>query len=43
MTLYKASEYQSKVYQYKWIPYGFHNSLAGFMQIVLGDETCGYV
>jgi len=41
-----AFEYQSKVYQYRRIPYGFRNSLAGFMralQTVLGDETCGYV
>jgi len=39
---YTAFEYQSKVYQYKRIPYGFLNSLAGFMralQTVLGDET----
>ena len=43
---YRAFEFQSKVYQYKRIPYGFRNSLAGFMrslQAVLGDETCGYV
>jgi hypothetical protein len=42
---YTASEFQSKVYQYKRIPHGFHNSLAGFMralQKVLGDTTCGY-
>jgi hypothetical protein len=41
---YTAFEFQSKVYQYKRIPYGFRNSLAGFMralQTVLGDETCG--
>ena len=40
---YTAFEFQSKAYQYKRIPYGFRNSLAGFMQTVLGDETCGYV
>jgi len=43
---YTAFEFQSKVYQYKRIPYGFRNSLAGFMRAfvtVLGDETCGYV
>jgi len=43
---YTAFEYQSKVYQYKRIPCGFCNSLAGFMralQTVLGDETCGYI
>jgi len=43
---YKAFEFQSKVYQYKRIPYGFPNSLASFkraLQTVLGDETCGYV
>jgi hypothetical protein len=37
---YTAFEFQSKVYQYKRIPYGFRNSLAGFMralQRVLGD------
>ena len=43
---YTAFEFQSKVYQYKRIPYGFHNSLAGFLralQKVLVEETCGYV
>ena len=43
---YTAFEFQSKVYQYKRIPYGFLNSLTGFMralQTVLGDETCGYI
>jgi len=43
---YTAFGFQSKVYQYKRIPYGFRNSLAGFMralQTVLGDETCGYI
>jgi len=43
---YTAFEFQSKVYQYKRIPYGFRNSLAGFMralQTVLGDKTCSYV
>jgi hypothetical protein len=43
---YTVFEFQSKVYQYKRIPYGFRNSLAGFvrtLQTVLGEETCGYV
>ena len=43
---YTAFEFQSKVYEYKRIPYGFRSSLAGFvraLQTVLGDETCGYV
>jgi hypothetical protein len=43
---YTAFEFQSNVYQYKRIPCGFRNSLAGFMralQTVLGEETCGYV
>jgi hypothetical protein len=43
---YTAFEFQSKVYQYRRIPYGFHISLPGFMralQTVLGDETCSYV
>jgi hypothetical protein len=43
---YTAFEFQSKVYQYKRIPYGFLNSLAGFMcalQTVLGDEAFDYV
>ena len=43
---YTAFEFQSKMYQYKRIPCGFSNSLAGFMwslQKVLGDETCSYV
>lgn len=41
-----AFEFQSKVYQQERIPYGFRNSLAGFMralQMVLGDEASGYV
>jgi hypothetical protein len=43
---YKTFEFHSKVYHYRRIPYGFRNSLVGFMralQTVLGDETCGYV
>jgi hypothetical protein len=43
---YNAFEFQSKVYRYKRIRYGFRNSLSGFiraLQTVLGDETFGYV
>ena len=43
---YTAFEFQSKVYQYKRIPYGFRNYFVGFMralQTVLRDETCSYV
>jgi len=43
---YTAFEFQSKLYQYKRIPCGFRNCLAGFMRAlrtVLGDGTCGYV
>ena len=41
---YTTFEFHSKVYQFKRIPYGFRNSLTGFMtalQTVLGVETCG--
>jgi len=37
---------QSKIYQYGRIPYGFRNSLAGFiraLQTVWGNETFSYV
>ena len=43
---YTAFEFQSKIYQYRRIPYGFRNSLAWFiraLQTVLGDETSSYV
>jgi len=43
---YTDFEFHSNAYQYQRIPYGFRNSLAGFiraLQTVLGDETCSYV